>query len=159
MPAHRLFPPPLTMFHRVVVSCLPTATNSGTDLLCTSAVGIRSISSLWSMIKGMPLRGGCFPPSSFESWNRLCCASGFKGCLVSVIRMGTHMIIGNICEFLHCLVQTFLSSKFIQVRAFILQRVEVPLHGRIVIRIPGFAHALYDMSLLAEFDECFGSVL
>ena len=69
------------------------------------------------------------------------------------------MIIGNICEFLHCLVQTFLRSEFVHVRAFILQRVEVPLHGRVVIRISGFAHALRNMSRFAEFDERFGSVL
>ena len=59
---------------------------------------------LCNIIKGMPLRGGYFLPSGFESWNRLCCAPGFEGRFVSIIGMGAHMIIGNICEFLHCLV-------------------------------------------------------
>ena len=69
------------------------------------------------------------------------------------------MIIGNICELLHCLVQTFLRLELIQVDTLILQCVEVAFHRGIVIRISGFAHALRDMSCFAEFDECFGCVL
>ena len=134
MPTYRLFPPPLAILQRGFVCCLPTAANSGTDLLCTSAVGVRSITSLWSIVKGMPLRGGCFLPSGFESWNRLCCATSFKGRFVTIIRMRTHVIIGNICEFLHCLIQTFFCPELIQICAFILQRIEIPFHGGIVIR-------------------------
>ena len=66
------------------------------------------------------------------------------------------MIIGNICELLHCLVQTFLRLELIQVDTLILQCVVVAFHRGIVIRISGFAHALRDMGRVAEFDFTHG---
>lgn len=61
------------------------------------------------------------------------------------------MIICAIGEFLHSPVQFLFRSKFIQVSAFVLKRVEVSLHWRIVIWISGFAHTLDDMDGFAEF--------
>ena len=74
---------------------------------------------------------------------------------VAVIAVWVHMIVGNIGEFLHGLVQFFLHPKFVQICTFVLQRVEVPLHRRIVIWISGFAHALDHMSRFAELYENF----
>ena len=64
------FPPPLTAAQRDVVSWVPTATNSGTNFYLVAAVGFGSVTSLWAAVKGRPLRGGCFPSSGPESWNR-----------------------------------------------------------------------------------------
>ena len=69
------------------------------------------------------------------------------------------MVISDIGEFLHGLVQFLLCMKFIQVSTFIFQRVETPLHGRIIIWIPYFAHTLGHMDRFAEFDESFCGIL
>ena len=65
------------------------------------------------------------------------------------------MVVGDIGEFLHSLVQFTLRAKFVQIGAFILKRVEVPLHRRIIVGISGFAHALGHMSRFAELYESF----
>ena len=63
------------------------------------------------------------------------------------------MIVGRIGEFLHSLVQFLLRPEFIQVGAFVLQGVEIPLHWRIVVWVSGFAHALGHMGRPAELYE------
>ena len=60
------------------------------------------------------------------------------------------MVAGDISEFFHNPVQLILRSKFIEVGAFVLQSVEVPLHWRIVVWISGFAHALSYMDGFTE---------
>lgn len=72
---------------------------------------------------------------------------------VAVIAVWTYMVVGNIGEFLHSPVHLLLCPKFIQVSAFVLQGVEVPLHWRIVVRVSSFAHALGHMDGFTEFYE------
>ncbi len=69
------------------------------------------------------------------------------------------MVVGGIGEFLHSPVHLLLRPKFIQVGAFVLQGVEVPLHWRIVIRVSGFAHTLGHMDRPAEVYKCLGCIL
>lgn len=52
------------------------------------------------------------------------------------------MVVGGIGEFLHCLVHSLLRPKFVQIGAFVLQSIEIPLHRCIVVWISGLAHAL-----------------
>ncbi len=65
---------------------------------------------------------------------------------VAVIAVWSHMIAGHIGEFL-------LRPEFIQIGAFVLQGVEVPLHWRIIVWVSGFAHALGHMGRPAELYE------
>ncbi len=60
------------------------------------------------------------------------------------------MVVGRIGEFLHRLVQFLICPEFVQVGAFILQGVEVPLHWRIIVWVSGFTHALGHMGRLTE---------
>ena len=69
--------------------------------------------------------------------------------------MRAYMVVSGISEFLHGLVQLLLRPKFIEVGAFILQGIEIPLHRRIVIWVSGLAHALGYMDRFAEFYVCF----
>ncbi len=69
------------------------------------------------------------------------------------------MVVGNISEFLHGLVQLILRPEFIEVGALVLQGIEVPLHWRIVVWIPGFAHALGHMDGSAELCESLRCIL
>ena len=85
----------------------------------------------------------------------LCCRPRLIRCVVGVITVGPCMIVGNICEFLHGLVQFLLCTKFIQVGTFVFQRVEIPLHGRIIVWIPCSAHTLGHMDRFAELYESF----
>lgn len=82
VPGNRQLPPPLTVPQRDVVSQSPTATNSGTDIYDTAAVGSVSVTSLWGTVKGMPLRGGCFLTSlgilEQPSRHPLCAAPGLS---------------------------------------------------------------------------------
>ena len=73
--------------------------------------------------------------------------------------MVPHMIICNICKFLYGLVQLLLRPKFVQIRAFVLQSIEIPLHRRIVLWISGSTHALDYMGGFAELYECFCCIL
>ena len=61
-----------------------------------------------------------------------------KGC-DTIETMGTHMIVGNICEFLDSLIKRFFRSEFIQVYALIFQCVEITLHWCVVIWVTCFA--------------------
>ena len=63
------------------------------------------------------------------------------------------MVVGNISEFLHGLVQLILRPEFIEVGALVLQGIEVPLHWRIVIWVSGFTHALRYMDGFTELYE------
>ena len=63
------------------------------------------------------------------------------------------MVVRDISEFLHGLVQFLICSEFIELGAFVLQSVEVPFHRRIVVRVSGFAHALGHMDGFAELYE------
>ncbi len=83
----------------------------------------------------------------------LCCCPRLVWRAVAVIAVWTHMIVGRIGEFLHSLVQFLLRPEFIQVGAFVLQGVEVPLHWRIIVWVSGFAHALGHMGRPAELYE------
>ena len=69
------------------------------------------------------------------------------------------MVVGGISEFLHSLVQLLLRTEFIEVGALVLQGIEVPLHWRIVVWIPGFAHALGHMDGSAELYESLRCIL
>ena len=48
-----------------------------------------------------------------------CCRPRLIQCVVGVIAVRPCMIVGNICEFLHGLVQFLLCTKFIQVGTFV----------------------------------------
>lgn len=52
--------------------------------------------------------------------------------------MWAYMVVGDISKFFHGLIQFIFRSEFIKVCAFVFQRVEVPFHWRIVVRISGF---------------------
>ena len=69
------------------------------------------------------------------------------------------MVVGGISEFLHSLVQLLLCPEFIEAGALVLQGIEVPLHWRIVVWIPGFAHALGHMDGSAELYESLRCIL
>ncbi len=69
------------------------------------------------------------------------------------------MVVGDISEFLHGLVQLILRPEFIEVGALVLQGIEVPLHWRIVVWISGFAHALGHMDGFAELYESLRCIL
>ena len=69
------------------------------------------------------------------------------------------MVVSGISEFLHSLVQLLLRTEFIEVGALVLQGIEVPLHWRIVVWIPGFAHALGHMDGSAELYESLRCIL
>ena len=69
--------------------------------------------------------------------------------------VGTDMVIRDISEFFHCLIQRLLCLKLIQMNAFIFQCVEIPFHRGIVVWTSCFAHALAHMSGFAEFHEGF----
>ncbi len=60
------------------------------------------------------------------------------------------MVVGRIGEFLHRLVQFLICPEFVQVGAFILQGVEVPLHWSIIVWVSGFTDALGHMGRLTE---------
>lgn len=100
----------------------------------------------------------CFG-QNVRSYIPLCCRPPLVRCTVAIIAVGTDMIISNICKFFHRPVHLFLCPEFIQVRTFILQRVEVPFHRRIIIRIPRLAHALSDAHAFTELHKCPGCVL
>ena len=78
---------------------------------------------------------------------------------VPIVGMGAHMVVSGISEFLHSLVQLLLRTEFIEVGALVLQGIEVPLHWRIVVWIPGFAHALGHMDGSAELYESLRCIL
>jgi len=83
----------------------------------------------------------------------LCCCPRLIRCTVAVITVGACMVVGGIGEFFHCLIQFLLRLEFIQVGAFVLKCVEVPLHWRIVVWVSGLTHALGHMVGFAEFYE------
>lgn len=60
----------------------------------------------------------------------LCCCPRLVWCAVAVIAVRSHMVVGDIGEFLHGLVQFFLRPKFVQICTFVLQCVEVPLQSK-----------------------------
>ena len=74
---------------------------------------------------------------------------------VAVIAVRAYMVVCDISEFLHALVQFLLCPELIEFGAFILQGVEVPFHWRIVVWISGFAHTLDYMGRFAELYESF----
>ena len=65
------------------------------------------------------------------------------------------MVVDHISEFLYFLIQFFLRPKLIQVGAFVLQGVEIPLHHRIIVGVSGLAHALGDLHGFAEIVKRF----
>ena len=69
------------------------------------------------------------------------------------------MVVSGISEFLHSLVQLLLRTEFIEVGALVLQGIEVPLHWRIVVWIPGFAHALDHVHRFTELSESLRCIL
>ncbi len=69
------------------------------------------------------------------------------------------MVVSNISKFLHSLVQFIFRPEFIDVGTFVLQGVEVPLHWRIVVWIPGFAHALDHVHRFTELGESLRCIL
>ena len=115
----------------------------------------------YAIDKSQQLRFRVVKQSNQEECSRrlLCCRPRLIRCAIGVIAVGPCMVVSDIGEFLHGLVQFLLCAKFIQVGTFIFQRVEIPLHGRIIIRIPCFAHTLAYMDRFAEFDESFCGIL
>ena len=89
----------------------------------------------------------------------LCCRPCLVWRAVAVIAVRAYMVVRDISEFLHGLVQFLICSEFIELGTFILQGVEVPFHWRIVVGVSGFAHALYHMDGFAEFYECLRCIL
>ena len=85
----------------------------------------------------------------------LLCAPCFKRGFISVIGMRPHMVICDIGEFFHCLIQGCFFPEFIQVCAFVLQCVEISLHRGIVVWVSGLAHALEHMDGFAKPRESF----
>ncbi len=73
--------------------------------------------------------------------------------------MGAQMVVSDVSEFLHCAVQFFFRPEPMQVGAFILQGVEVSLHRRIVVWVPGFAHALSHVDRFAELYKSLRCIL
>ena len=69
------------------------------------------------------------------------------------------MVVRDISEFLHGLVQFLICPEFIELGTFILQGVEVPFHWRIVVWVSGFAHALCHMDGSAELYESLRCIL
>ena len=69
------------------------------------------------------------------------------------------MVVRDISEFLHGLVQFLLCPEFIELGTFILQGIEVPFHWRIVVGVSGFAHALCHMDGFAVFYESLRCIL
>ena len=65
------------------------------------------------------------------------------------------MVICDIGEFFHCLIQGCFFPEFIQVCAFVLQCVEISLHRGIVVWVSGLAHALEHMDGFAKPRESF----
>ena len=59
------------------------------------------------------------------------------------------MVVRDISEFLHDLVQFLICSEFIELGTFILQGVEVLFHWRIVVGVSSFAHALCHMDSIS----------
>ena len=78
---------------------------------------------------------------------------------VAVIAVRAYMVVRDISEFLHGLVQFLLCPELIEFGTFILQGVEVPFHWRIVVWVSGFAHALCHMDGFAEFYESLRCIL
>ena len=70
-----------------------------------------------------------------------------------------YMVVRDISEFLHGLVQFLICSEFIELGTFILQGIEVPFHWRIVVGVSGFAHALCHMDGFAVFYESLRCIL
>lgn len=62
------------------------------------------------------------------------------GCQISIKTMGTHMIVVNICKFFYDPIKCFFRCKFIKIRAFIFQCVEISPHRCIIIRAACFTH-------------------
>ena len=98
-------------------------------------------------------------PPALNLGTASCGAPCFEWRPVPVVGVGAHMVVGNISEFLHGLVQLILRPEFIEVGALVLQGIEVPLHWRIVVWIPGFAHALGHMDGSAELYESLRCIL
>lgn len=89
----------------------------------------------------------------------LCCHSCLVWCAVVVIAVRAYMVVSNICKFLHGLAQFLFRPKFIDAGTFVLPGVEVPLHWRIVVGVPGFAHALGHVDGFTEPGESLRCVL
>lgn len=89
----------------------------------------------------------------------LCCRPCLVWRAVAVIAVRAYMVVRDIGEFLHGLVQFLICSEFIELGTFILQGVEVPFHWRIVVWVSGFAHALCHMDVFAEFYESLRCIL
>ena len=98
-------------------------------------------------------------PPALNLGTASCGAPCFEWRPVPIVGMGAHMVVGGISEFLHSLVQLLLRPEFIEVGALVLQGIEVPLHWRIVVWIPGFAHALGHMDGSAELYESLRCIL
>ena len=93
----------------------------------------------------MPLWGGLLSIPPALNLGTASCAPCFRWCPIPIVGMGAHMVVGDIGEFFHCLVQFLFRPESIQVDAFVFEGVEIAFHRRIVIWIPGFAHALGHM--------------
>lgn len=69
------------------------------------------------------------------------------------------MIVSDIRKLLDCRVQFRLCFILMLIDQFVFQRVEIPLHWRIVVWTPCFAHALCDGHVLTVFHEILRCVL
>ena len=69
------------------------------------------------------------------------------------------MVIADIGEFFYALAERFFCLKLIQIGAFVFQRIEIPLHRRVIIWLSRLTHALRHMDGFAEFHICLWCIL
>ena len=65
------------------------------------------------------------------------------------------MIVRGIGKMLNGAIERFLIVILMKINFFILQRVEIALHGGVIIRASSLAHALRQFLRLTEICECF----
>lgn len=81
-------------------------------------------------------------------------SSGLIWCTITIKVMRTDVVVADICKFFYRLIERLFCLKFIQIRAFIFQRIKISSHWRTVIRVPCLTHALFYMDGFTEFYKC-----
>ena len=81
------------------------------------------------------------------------CSPYLIGGAVSIITVGTDMVIRDISKFFHRMIQRFLCLELVQIDAFIFQCVEIPFHRGVVVWTSCSAHTLAHMDRFTELYE------
>ena len=63
------------------------------------------------------------------------------------------MVVYGISKMLHCAIERFLILILMKINFFVLQRIEIALHGGVIIRASSLAHALRQIVFLAKISE------